>query len=51
MIGGSALASRALSDAGRRDMASEWGGPAPVAAQSNIPIAPETVRRLTVRKP
>jgi len=51
MTGGSALSSRAISDATRRDMASEWGGPEPAAVQSPLPIRRRTDRRVTVRKP
>lgn len=51
MIGGQALSSRAIGDATRRDMPSEWGGPEPAATQSPLPIARRTARRVTVRKP
>ncbi|WP_156377361.1 MULTISPECIES: hypothetical protein [unclassified Sphingopyxis] len=51
MIAGSALASRAIGDAQRRDLPSEWGGPEPAAAQTTAPVAPETRRRVAVRKP
>lgn len=51
MMGGSALSSRALSDAARRDLASEWGGPGPAATQVALPLVRETARRVTVRKP
>ncbi|MGN7930009.1 hypothetical protein [Sphingopyxis sp. 22461] len=51
MIAGSALASRAVGDAQRRDLPSEWGGPEPAAAQTAVPVAPEPRRRMAVRKP
>ena len=54
MIGGSALAARALGDAARRDMASEWGGPEPGAERSPVQggrVASDPARRVTVRKP
>lgn len=51
MIGGSALASRAVGDTAPRDLASEWGGPEPSAARGTVPIAREPGRRVTPRKP
>ncbi|MEQ8311696.1 MAG: hypothetical protein RIA72_13450 [Sphingopyxis sp.] len=51
MIGGSALASRAIGDAARRDLASEWAGPEPAGSQTTLPLARETARRVTLRKP
>lgn len=51
MIGGAALASRAIGDAVRRDLATSWGGPDPRGRQIALPIAREGARRLTVRKP
>ncbi|WP_171003942.1 hypothetical protein [Sphingopyxis sp. L1A2A] len=51
MMGGSALASRAISDAARRDLASEWGGPEPAAAQAAVPPIREASRRVIIRKP
>ena len=51
MMPGSALASRAIGDATRRDLASEWAGPEPAAAQTPMPLAREAVRRVTLRKP
>lgn len=54
MIGGSALASRAIGDPARRDLATEWGGPEPAAAQIAVPVAQaaeKRSRRVTVRKP
>lgn len=54
MIDGSALAARAIGDAARRDLASEWGGPEPGAERSalqGVRVVRETGRRVTVRKP
>ena len=62
MIGGSALAARALGDAAGRDLASEWGGPEPGAGRSpmqGMRVARDparrrragAARRATVRKP
>ncbi len=51
MMPGSALASRAIGDVTRRDLASEWAGPEPAAAQTSLPIAPEAARRVVLRKP
>ncbi len=54
MIPGSALASRAIGDAARRDLASEWGGPEPGAERSpqqGVAVVREAGRRVTVRKP
>lgn len=54
MILGSALASRAIGDAARRDLASEWGGPEPGAERSpqqGVAVVREAGRRVTVRKP
>lgn len=48
---GSAMASRAIGDAARRDLASEWSGPEPAAPQAILPAPHETARRLTIRKP
>jgi hypothetical protein len=50
MIGGEALGSRALGDVARREMASEWGGPAP-AATGAMPVSRDRDRRAVVRKP
>ena len=53
MIAGAALASRAIGDAARRDLASEWGGPEPGGERSplrHVQIAREAGRRVTVRK-
>lgn len=46
MIGGSALASRAVGDTARRDLPSAWGGPDPSAAADPVPIVRERVRRI-----
>lgn len=51
MMGGSALSSRALSDAARRELASEWSGPEPATAQAMPPPVRESARRIVVRKP
>ena len=51
MIAGSALGSRAIGDAARRDLPSEWGGPDPAAVQAVLPVARESGRRVTMRKP
>lgn len=51
MTDGSALSARALGDAARRDLASEWTGPEPAAPQTPIPLPREAARRLIVRKP
>ena len=54
MIGGAALSARALSDAARRDLSSEWGGPEPGTArraEQFIRIARDAGRRVTIRKP
>lgn len=51
MIDGSALAARAIADASRRDIASEWGGPEPAARQASVPAERRTERRVTVKKP
>ncbi len=51
MIGGSALASRAIGDAARRDLASEWAGPEPAGPQTAPQLAREAARRVTLRKP
>ncbi|WP_447750488.1 hypothetical protein [Sphingopyxis fribergensis] len=54
MIPGSALASRAIGDAARRDLASEWGGPDPGAdrtPQQRVRIVRGLGRRVTVRRP
>ncbi len=54
MIGGAALSARGLSDAARRDLASEWGGPEPGAArrpEQAVRIIRDAGRRVTVRKP
>lgn len=48
---GGALASRAIADAARRELASEWGGPEPAASQAVMPVAREAARRVIVRKP
>jgi len=48
---GSALASRAMADAARRDLAAAWGGPAPAARQTEMTIARDRPRRVIVRKP
>lgn len=51
MMGESALSSRALSDAARRDLASEWSGPEPATTQVLPPPVRESARRVAVRKP
>ncbi|WP_293649185.1 hypothetical protein [Sphingopyxis sp. RIFCSPHIGHO2_12_FULL_65_19] len=51
MTGGSALGARAIGDVARRDLASEWSGPAPAAAQVAVPVVRETGRRIILRKP
>jgi len=54
MIPGSALASRAIGDVARRDLASEWGGPDPGAGRSaerGMQVSRDTGRRAIVRKP
>ena len=51
MIDGSPLSSRALGDATRRDLASEWPGPEPAAKQTPLPAPPDSRRRMVVRKP
>ena len=51
MIDGLALASRAIGDATRRDLASEWTGPEPAAPQTPLPVRRDTGRRMVVRKP
>lgn len=51
MIDGSALASRAIGDATRRELASEWAGPEPAASQTRLPVQHDTGRRMVVRKP
>ncbi len=51
MIGGSALGARAIGDVGRRDLASEWGGPEPAAPQNAVPAPREARRRVALRKP
>ena len=51
MMDGSALAARAIGDAARRDLASEWAGPEPAAPQTVLPLAREAARRVTLRKP
>lgn len=51
MIGGSALSARALGDAARRDLASEWAGPEPAAPQTPLPVQADGDRRMVVRKP
>ncbi len=51
MIAGSALASRAISDVARRDLASEWGGPDPALPRVKIVVVPDATRRVAVRKP
>jgi hypothetical protein len=51
MIDGSALAARAIGDAARREIASEWAGPEPAAAQTPLPVPRETRRRMIVRNP
>lgn len=48
---GSAVAARAIGDAARRDLASEWTGPEPAAPQTAPQLARETARRVTLRKP
>lgn len=48
---GIAMASRAIGDVTRRNLASEWGGPEPAATQTPLPVPRETPRRKTVRKP
>lgn len=54
MSPGAALASRAIGDAARRDLVSEWGGPEPAAGRSvsrGIAIIRDASRRVAVRKP
>lgn len=51
MIAGSALASRALGDVGRRDLTSAWGGPDPATAQTAIPVERQAPRRVKLLKP
>lgn len=51
MTGGSALAARAIGDVARRDLPSEWAGPAPAAPQTAPPLAREAARRVMLRKP
>ncbi|WP_160328072.1 hypothetical protein [Sphingopyxis sp. H115] len=54
MIAGAALGSRAIGDAARRDLASEWGGPEPGGDRSppqRVQVVREADRRVTVRKP
>jgi hypothetical protein len=51
MMDGSALAARAIGDAARRDLPSEWAGPAPAAAQTAPPLAREAARRVMLHKP
>ncbi|MBB6427523.1 hypothetical protein [Sphingopyxis sp. JAI128] len=54
MITGAALASRAIGDTARRDLASEWGGPEPGGERSpsqRRQVVREAGRRVTVRKP
>lgn len=51
MTDGSALAARAVGDVARRDLASEWAGPEPAAAQTAPPLAREAPRRVMLRKP
>ena len=50
MIGGEALGARAIGDVARREMASEWGGPAP-AAEGAMVVSRDTDRRAVVRTP
>lgn len=54
MIGGAALSARALSDAARRDLASEWGGAEPGAArrpEQTVRIVRDAGRRAIVGRP
>lgn len=51
MIAGSALSARAIADAARRALASEWGGPETDIVRSRIAMAQERARRVTIRKP
>ncbi|MFZ5726344.1 MAG: hypothetical protein ACOY4C_08005, partial [Pseudomonadota bacterium] len=51
VTGGTALAARAIGDVGRRDLASEWAGPAPAAPQTMLPMPRAIARRATPRKP
>jgi hypothetical protein len=51
VIGGAALGARAISDAGSRDMASEWAGPDPASPRSRIAVAPDDPRRTAIRRP
>jgi len=54
MTAGTPLSSQAIGDAGRRELASEWGGAAPDAARAAARhVRPEkpTERRVTVRRP
>jgi len=51
MTGGSALSARSIGDVARRDLASEWSGPAPAAPQVALPMVREAGRRVIIRKP
>jgi len=51
VIGGQALASRAIGDGAWRDLSSEWGGPPPAARQIAVPVAQARDRRVAIRKP
>ena len=51
MIDGSPLSARALGDATRRELASEWVGPDPSAPQTPLPVRRDAGRRMVVRKP
>lgn len=51
MMGGAALGARAIGDVTRRDLASEWSGPEPAAAQAALPAPREASRRIILRKP
>lgn len=51
MIGGSALSSRAIGDATRRDLSIAWGGPESAPPQAKIRIIGDADRCVAVRKP
>ena len=51
MMDGSALAARAIGDAARRDLPSEWAGPAPPGAPTAPPPAREGARGGLLHKP
>lgn len=53
MTAGGAIGSRAIGDGGRRDLATEWGGPDPSAAPAHERAfrRGRELRRMMVRKP